>query len=87
MKHQTKPNGSVAKKGRTRNNGGNAGSYSCPRCGGEMISSSQGVTTKYPSPALERLVCSDSGCNYARYVKLDESGFADEREAVGEKGA
>jgi hypothetical protein len=52
-----------------------------------MISSSQGVTTKYPSPALERLVCSDSGCNYARYVKLDESGFADEREAVGEKGA
>lgn len=44
---------------------------SCPRCGGEMVVSSRQVVSKYPAPPLERFECSESSCNYTRYVKLN----------------
>jgi hypothetical protein len=88
VKHQTKrENSHISEQAGTRGTGDSTGSNTCPKCGGEMVSVSQGVTTEYPSPALERLVCSVSGCNYVRYSKLDETGFADSRKAVGGKGA
>ena len=60
-------------------------SYSCcPKCGATMISTSQQVTAEYPSPPLERLVCSSMGCNYVKYVKLNEFGFAEESVPMAE---
>ena len=46
-------------------------SSSCPRCGGQMVAGTHQVSASFPSPALERLVCSDPSCNYVRYTKLD----------------
>ncbi len=43
----------------------------CPRCGGKMVASAHQVVAEFPAPALERFVCSEVGCNYSRYVKLD----------------
>ncbi|MBS3735969.1 MAG: hypothetical protein V5A87_02435 [Candidatus Bipolaricaulota bacterium] len=63
------------------------GRRSCPRCGGEMTTTRQGVVASFPSPALERLVCSDSGCNYAKYVKLDSNGFFSDGSPAARKGA
>jgi len=59
---------------------------SCPKCGGEMITTSRGVVASFPSPALERLVCSGSNCSYVRYVKLDSNGFSVKSELNGQKG-
>ena len=59
---------------------------SCPRCGGEMVTTSRGVVASFPSPALERLVCSGSNCSYVRYVKLDSNGFSVKSEMNGRKG-
>lgn len=46
----------------------------CPKCGGEMEVSPRQVVSKYPAPPLERFECSESSCNYTRYVKLDSEG-------------
>ncbi|MBS3787274.1 hypothetical protein KGY79_03645 [Candidatus Bipolaricaulota bacterium] len=52
--------------------------HCCPRCGGEVVPTTQGVSASFPSPALRRLVCSESDCNYVKYVKLNSTGFASE---------
>ncbi|MFB6291686.1 MAG: hypothetical protein ABEJ25_08195 [Candidatus Bipolaricaulia bacterium] len=54
----------------------NTGS-SCPECGEELVATRRGVTSAFPSPALERKSCTNSSCNYFRYVKLNSDGFAD----------
>ncbi|MFB6215242.1 MAG: hypothetical protein ABEI54_05150 [Candidatus Bipolaricaulia bacterium] len=62
------------------------GNRFCPRCGGEMVTTGQGVAASFPSPALERLVCSDSSCNYVKYVKLDSNGFLPGGSSAASKG-
>lgn len=63
-----------------------SGNHVCPRCGGEVVATSQGVTASFPSPALESRICSDSECNYVKYVKLGSNGFATEGSAATDKG-
>ncbi len=60
--------------------------HCCPRCGDEMTATTKGVAASYPSPALERLVCSDSGCDYVKYVKLDSNGFPPKGNQVSDRG-
>lgn len=43
----------------------------CPKCGEKMVVGTRQVVSNFPAPALERLVCSGSSCNYSQYVKLD----------------
>ena len=66
------------------------GAELCPRCGAEMVTTSRGVSASFPSPALDRLVCSGSNCGYVKYVKLDSLGYGAETTrptGKGEKGA
>ncbi len=51
---------------------------SCPRCGGDMVPTTQQVTASFPAPALERFVCSEANCNYVRYSKLNDNGAENE---------
>ena len=62
------------------------GNHLCPKCGGKMVVSSQGVTASFPSPTLERLICTDPGCKHVKYVKMDSSGFTAEAGPVAKKG-
>ncbi|MFW6005833.1 MAG: hypothetical protein ACOC9A_00135 [Candidatus Bipolaricaulota bacterium] len=73
--------------GETGKNTFSTNHHSCPRCGGKMATTARGVVASFPSPALERLVCSDPDCNYTRYVKLDSNGFPSDRSLVARKGA
>lgn len=63
-----------------------SGSRFCPRCGSEIVTTGQGVAASFPSPAIERLVCSDSACNYVKYVKLDSTGFTPEGSPANRRG-
>lgn len=62
------------------------GNHCCPRCGSDIVATGQGVTASFPSPALERLVCSHSGCNYVKYVKLGSDGFGPKSSPATNRG-
>ncbi len=65
---------------------GEAATDRCPQCGGAMAPTTQQVTAAFPSPALERFVCSETSCNYVKYAKLNDGELRAPDEVVAKKG-
>lgn len=48
----------------------------CPICGSDLIPRSHHITTRFPSPPLEQFACTNTNCNYNKYLKMDGSGLS-----------